>query len=99
MDRTEQIWSEGDIAKALSVAPEELYLALMLALWTGQRQGDLLKLSWTAYDDHSTDAVQDWEGRLDQSWLSAKSVARQNPTAIDDDLDEPKGRSMDLGRI
>ena len=22
----------------------------MLALWTGQRQGDLLKLTWAAYD-------------------------------------------------
>ena len=27
-----------------------LILALMLALWTGQRQGDLLRLPWSAYD-------------------------------------------------
>ena len=25
-------------------------LAFMLALWTGQRQGDLLRLTWGAYD-------------------------------------------------
>ena len=25
-------------------------LALMLGLWTGQRQGDLLRLTWKAYD-------------------------------------------------
>jgi integrase len=25
-------------------------LALLLALWTGQRQGDLLRLPWSAYD-------------------------------------------------
>ncbi|MGV0879506.1 tyrosine-type recombinase/integrase [Martelella sp. FLE1502] len=31
-------------------APEPLQRALMLALWTGQRQGDLLKLTWNAYD-------------------------------------------------
>jgi integrase len=50
VDRTEQIWSEADIGKAFSVASEELYLALMTALWTGQRQGDLLELPWSAYD-------------------------------------------------
>jgi integrase len=27
-----------------------LHLPLLLALWTGQRQGDLLRLSWSAYD-------------------------------------------------
>jgi hypothetical protein len=26
------------------------YLPLLLALWTGQRQGDLLRLPWSAYD-------------------------------------------------
>jgi hypothetical protein len=27
-------------------------LPLLLAVWTGQRQGDLLRLPWTAYDGH-----------------------------------------------
>jgi integrase len=34
----------------LERAPAHLHLALMLALWTGQRQGDLLRLPWSAYD-------------------------------------------------
>lgn len=34
-------------------AAEPLVRALMLAIWTGQRQGDLLKLTWKAYDGHS----------------------------------------------
>lgn len=34
-------------------APEPLVRAMMLAIWTGQRQGDLLKLTWKAYDGHS----------------------------------------------
>jgi integrase len=34
----------------LKSAPQHLRLALTLALWTGQRQGDLLRLSWSAYD-------------------------------------------------
>jgi len=34
-------------------ATEPLVRAMMLALWTGQRQGDLLKLTWKAYDGQS----------------------------------------------
>lgn len=34
-------------------ASEPLVRAMMLALWTGQRQGDLLKLTWKAYDGQS----------------------------------------------
>ena len=34
-------------------APEPVVRAMMLAIWTGQRQGDLLKLTWNAYDGHS----------------------------------------------
>jgi integrase len=49
-NRTERVWRDEDVAAFLSVAPPELALALMLALWTGQRQGDLLRLSWSAYD-------------------------------------------------
>jgi len=29
---------------------KEIQLALMLAIWTSQRQGDLLRLPWSAYD-------------------------------------------------
>ena len=31
-------------------APAHLHLPLLLALWTGQRQGDLLRLPWSGYD-------------------------------------------------
>jgi integrase len=34
----------------LEKAAKHLHLPLMLALWTGQRQGDLLRLPWSAYD-------------------------------------------------
>jgi integrase len=48
-DRIDRIWGEAEIASVLSVAPPELELALMLAVWTGQRQGDLLRLPWSGY--------------------------------------------------
>ena len=45
-----RLWQDADISAFLSAANAELALALMLALWTGQRQGDLLRLPWSAYD-------------------------------------------------
>ena len=52
-DRTDKVWRDEDVTAFLAGAPPELALAMMLALWTGQRQGDLLRLPWSAYDgDH-----------------------------------------------
>jgi integrase len=48
--RSNKVWSDGNEAAFLAQAPAHLYLALTLALWTGQRQGDLLRLPWSAYN-------------------------------------------------
>jgi integrase len=48
--RAESIWTPADEAAFLERAPAHLHLPLLLALWTGQRQGDLLRLPWSAYD-------------------------------------------------
>ena len=42
--RAEKIWTDADEAVFLERAPAHLHLPLLLALWTGQRQGDLLRL-------------------------------------------------------
>lgn len=49
-ERSESVWTEDDQKAFNAVASKELRLALLLAVWTGQRQGDLLRLTWTAYD-------------------------------------------------
>src|SRR5450759_71204 len=49
-DRTEKIWTADNIKAFCAVASTELQAALLLALWTGARQGDSLRLTWTAYD-------------------------------------------------
>ena len=49
-DRKDKIWTERDIAAFLAVTSSEIQLALILALWSGQRQGDLLRLPWSAYE-------------------------------------------------
>jgi len=48
--RAEKIWTDADEVAFLERAPAHLHLALSLALWTGQRQGDLLRLPWSAYN-------------------------------------------------
>lgn len=48
--RADKVWTVDDEANFLAKAPGHLHLPLLLALWTGQRQGDLLRLAWTQYD-------------------------------------------------
>lgn len=50
-DRSGKLWLPEHIKAFRAVAPPEMLLALELALWTGQRQSDLLKLSWSNYKD------------------------------------------------
>lgn len=48
--RADIIWHDEHLAVAREALNSNLHQALMLALWTGQRQGDILKLTWSAYD-------------------------------------------------
>jgi integrase len=48
--RVDKIWDDEQVARFLQVAPPYLRLAMLLAVNTGQRQGDLLRLPWNAYD-------------------------------------------------
>lgn len=66
--RVDKIWTDADEAVFLERAPSHLHLALILALWTGQRQGDLLRLPWSAYDGTHI--------RLRQSKTGARVVIR-----------------------
>lgn len=49
-DRAEKYWTEQDVATFMAAAPTPIQRALVLAIETGQRQGDLLALPWSAYD-------------------------------------------------
>jgi integrase len=44
--RQELIWYPDDEEKFYQSAPEHISLAVLLAIWTGQRQGDLLRMRW-----------------------------------------------------
>jgi integrase len=48
--RADKVWTLEDEIAFLENAPRHLHLPLTLALWTGQRQGDLLRLPWSSWD-------------------------------------------------
>lgn len=49
-DRADFVWTEADILRFMEAAPIELQQALILAIHTGQRYGDLIRLRWSDYD-------------------------------------------------
>lgn len=48
--RRDKTWTETQIQQFLLAAPDNLRLAMLLGLWTSQRQGDLLAMTWKQYD-------------------------------------------------
>lgn len=50
VNRTEAVWTDDDIDALMSVASPSIQMALQMAVWTGQRQADLLRAPWSAYD-------------------------------------------------
>jgi len=63
-DRSDIIWLPEQVEAFLAVASPEMQLAMALALHTGQRQGDIRKLAWSAYDGTSISLRQGKANRL-----------------------------------
>jgi integrase len=49
-NRSDKLWLPEHLEAFRAVASPQMRLALELALWTGQRQSDLLRLGWSSYD-------------------------------------------------
>lgn len=49
-ERVDKIWTLDDEAAFFKSAPAHLHVPLLMGLWTGQREGDLLRLQWSNYD-------------------------------------------------
>lgn len=88
--RNDRVWSDADEQAFLKKAPAHLHLALHLALWTGQRQGDLLRLTWSAYDGGVI--------RLSQRKTGARVAIPVGPT-LGAVLDTAKSRRKDAVTI
>lgn len=94
-DRSEAIWSEPDIAAFMGMAPEPLQRALVLALETGQRQGDLLILPWSAWDGAWIKLKQSKTGRMVQMPATRRlravleRIPRTSPVILTNNLGRP----------
>jgi integrase len=62
--RAELIWLPEHVAAFTKVASVEMCQALVLAMHTGQRQGDLRRLAWSAYDGETLKLRQGKRGAL-----------------------------------
>lgn len=74
-NRSEKIWLQEHVDAFLDRASDEIAFALLLALDTGQRQGDLLKLSWAAYDGEYLNLQQSKTGTKVSIPLTARLTA------------------------
>lgn len=61
--RRDVIWTDDQMERFRQHAGPAMKLALMLGAWTGQREGDLLRLSWSAYDGSHIKLRQSKSGR------------------------------------
>lgn len=82
--RAASIWSEAPIEAFTAAVPSHVALVFLIALWTGQRQGDVLRLTWSAYDGQVIRLRQSKTGRH----LSIPAAAPLRPA-----LDAAKGQA------
>jgi integrase len=61
--RAAAIWSDDAISALIAKASAAVALPCHIALWTGQRQGDVLRLTWSAYDGQCLRIKQSKTGR------------------------------------
>src|SRR6202012_4070785 len=63
-DRSDIIWLPEQVEAFLNVASREMQIAMVLALHTGQRQGDIRRLAWSQYGGRSITLRQSKKKRL-----------------------------------
>lgn len=61
--RAEIIWLDAEIEALLAIASPAVRLPFLAALHTGQREGDVLRLTWSAYDGTALRLRQSKGGR------------------------------------
>ncbi len=61
--RAESVWTDDEVAALLAKASPQVRLPFLLALHTGQREGDILRLTWGGYDGAAIQLRQAKGGR------------------------------------
>ena len=77
-NRNDHTWEAEQEAKMLAELSSPIALAMLIALWTAQRQGDILRMTWKAYDGELIKVRQGKTGKT--VWIP---VARPLKTLLD----------------
>lgn len=72
-------WSEDQIAFALATFPEWARRAVLLAIYTGQREADLCAMTWSDYDGEAIRVVQRKTG--ERVWVPCAAALRSELAA------------------
>ena len=97
--RVHKIWDDEEVARFLRTAPPYLRLAMLLAINTGQRQGDLLRLPWSAYDGKAIKLRQRKTGAYvpipvtDELKAALDAAPRQSPIMLTNSEGKPWSES------
>jgi integrase len=97
--RVNKIWDDQQVARFLQVAPPYLQLAMLLAINTGQRQGDLLRLPWSAYNGSEIKLRQRKTDQYvpipiaDELKVALDEAPRQNPIILTNSEGKPWSES------
>jgi len=97
--RIDKVWSDDDIAQFLRTCPPHLRLPTLLAVNTGQRQGDLLRLPLSAYDGKTIKVRQRKTGAyvppipVADALKAALDAARRSPIMLTNSEGKPWSES------
>lgn len=83
-NRAELIWLPEHITQFMLIAPIEMQRALIIALHTGQRQGDILRLPWSSYDGKT---IQLKQGKATRKGVKAPTITVRCTKALRKVLD------------
>jgi integrase len=75
-------WTNAEADHAIANLPQPYRRAVILARYTGQRRGDLIRLTWSAYDGHALRLRQQKSGK------SAPELVIPIPAALKAELGE-----------
>jgi integrase len=94
--RSDKVWTDEQEAAFYEKAPAHLHLPLMLALWTGQRQADLLHLTWADYDGTYIRLKQRKTGARVEVPVGSALRAALDTTKAALQLDDAEARSLPI---
>lgn len=98
--RVHKIWNNEEVARFLRTCPPYLRLAMLLAINSGQRQGDLLRLPWSAYDGNHISLRQRKTGVCPRpSHRRTQGCARCSGETSPDHADQQSGQAVERNRL